>query len=44
MNMSVKFPENSKSKHLSAEQIAELGQKIDAIRREIMDSIGEQDA
>ena len=44
MNMSVKFPENSKSKHLSAEQIAELGQKIDAIRRDIMDSIGEQDA
>ncbi|NNG82945.1 acyl-CoA desaturase [Acinetobacter sp. ANC 5378] len=44
MNMSVKFPEDSKSKHLSAEQIAELGQKIDAIRREIMDSIGEQDA
>ncbi|WP_171529720.1 acyl-CoA desaturase [Acinetobacter sp. ANC 5378] len=42
--MSVKFPEDSKSKHLSAEQIAELGQKIDAIRREIMDSIGEQDA
>ena len=44
MNMSVKFPENSKSKHLSAEQIAELGQKIDAIRRDILDSVGEKDA
>ena len=44
MNMSVKFPENSKSKYLTAEQIAEFGEKVDAIRREIMDSIGEKDA
>ncbi|WP_171522026.1 acyl-CoA desaturase [Acinetobacter sp. SA01] len=42
--MSVKFPENSKSKYLTAEQIAEFGEKVDAIRREIMDSIGEKDA
>jgi hypothetical protein len=44
MNMSVKFTEKSKSKHLSAEQMAAFGQQVDAIRREIMDSIGEQDA
>lgn len=44
MNMSVKFPENSKSKYLTAEQIAEFGEKVDAIRREIMDNIGEKDA
>ena len=44
MNMSVKFTETSKSKHLSAEQMAVFGQQVDAIRREIMDSIGEQDA
>ncbi len=44
MNMSVKFQENSKSKYLTAEQIAEFGEKVDAIRREIMDSIGEKDA
>ena len=44
MNMSVKFTETSKSKHLSAEQMAAFGQQVDAIRREIMDSIGEQDA
>ena len=42
--MSVKFQENSKSKYLTAEQIAEFGEKVDAIRREIMDSIGEKDA
>ena len=44
MNMSVKFQENSKSKYLSPEQIAEFGEKVDAIRREVMDNIGEKDA
>lgn len=44
MNMSVEFVEHSKSKHLSAEQVAEFGQQLERIRREIMDSIGEQDA
>ena len=44
MNMSVEFVEHSKSKHLSAEQVAEFGQQVERIRREIMDSIGEQDA
>lgn len=44
MNMSVEFVEHSKSKHLSAEQVAEFGQQVERIRGEIMDSIGEQDA
>lgn len=44
MNMSVKFSEASKSKHLNAAQIEQFGQQVDAIRREIMESIGEQDA
>ena len=44
MNMSVEFVEHSKSRHLSAEQVAEFGQQVERIRREIMDSIGEQDA
>jgi len=43
MNMSVNFP-NSKSKHLSPEQTAEFGRRVDEIRREVMDSLGEQDA
>ena len=44
MNMSVEFVEHSKSKQLSAEQVVEFGQQVERIRREIMDSIGEQDA
>lgn len=43
MNMSVNFP-NSKSKHLNPEQTAEFGRRVDEIRREMMDSLGEQDA
>jgi len=43
MNMSVNFP-NSKSKHLSPEQTAEFGRRVDEIRREVMESLGEQDA
>ncbi|MDV8157289.1 acyl-CoA desaturase [Acinetobacter bereziniae] len=41
--MSVNFP-NSKSKHLNPEQTAEFGRRVDEIRREVMDSLGEQDA
>lgn len=44
MNMSIKFSEQSKSRHLNAVQIEQFGQQIEAIRREIMQSIGEQDA
>lgn len=43
MNMSVSFP-SSKSKHLNAEQTAEFGRRVDEIRREVMESLGEQDA
>ena len=43
MNMSVNFP-SSKSKHLSGEQAEEFGRRVDQIRREVMDSLGEQDA
>nr|WP_171497513.1 acyl-CoA desaturase [Acinetobacter bereziniae] len=41
--MSVNFP-SSKSKHLNPEQTAEFGRRVDEIRREVMDSLGEQDA
>ena len=43
MNMSVNFPSN-KSKHLSPEQTEEFGRRVDQIRREVMDRLGEQDA
>ena len=43
MNMSVSFT-NSKSKHLNPEQIAEFGRRVEEIRREVMENIGEQDA
>ncbi|WP_151751690.1 fatty acid desaturase family protein [Acinetobacter bereziniae] len=43
MNMSVNFP-NSKSKHLNPEQTAKFGRRVDEIRREVMESLGEQDA
>ncbi|WP_419716479.1 fatty acid desaturase family protein [Acinetobacter bereziniae] len=43
MNMSVNFP-NSKSKHLNPEQTAEFGRRVDEIRREVVESLGEQDA
>ena len=44
MNMSVKLNAQSKSQYLNPEQIAELGKKIDVIRREVMENIGEKDA
>lgn len=43
MNMSVNFS-NSKSKHLNPEQTAEFGRRVDEIRREVMENLGEQDA
>ena len=42
--MSVKLNANNKSQYLNPEQIAELGEKIDVIRREVMENIGEKDA
>lgn len=42
--MSVKLNAQSKSQYLNPEQIAELGKKIDVIRREVMENIGEKDA
>ena len=44
MNQSVYFNNNSKSHYLSAEKIAELGEKIEAIRTEIMNDLNEKDA
>lgn len=43
MNMSVTFLK-SKSKHLSPEQVAEFGRRVDEIRQTIMADIGEKDA
>ncbi|WP_374666604.1 fatty acid desaturase [Acinetobacter sp.] len=44
MNKPVNFNVNSKSQYLSPAQIEEFGAKVEAIRREIMDSLSEQDA
>ena len=44
MNISVTFPENSKTKHLSPEQIEAFGRRVEEIRRNIMSDIGEKDA
>ena len=44
MNMSVKFSEKNPSPHLSAEQTAEFGRRVEDIRRDVMQSLGEQDA
>lgn len=44
MNNAVKFPINSKSRYLSPTQIEEFGAKIDAIRLEVMNDLGEKDA
>ncbi|MCH2006722.1 acyl-CoA desaturase [Acinetobacter ursingii] len=42
--MSVKFPLNSKSNYLTPEQVEEFGHRVEEIRREVMDNLGEQDA
>ena len=44
MNMSVKFPLNSKSNYLTPEQVEEFGRRVEEIRREVMENIGEADA
>ena len=44
MNISVTFPENSKTKHLSPEQIEAFGRRVEEIRQNIMSDIGEKDA
>lgn len=44
MNMSVKFPLNSKSNYLTPEQVEEFGRRVEEIRREVMDNLGEADA
>ncbi|RKG33708.1 fatty acid desaturase family protein [Acinetobacter tianfuensis] len=44
MNKPANFSQNSKSRYLSSEQVEEMGAKIEALRREIMDSLNEKDA
>ena len=44
MNLPVYFNESSKSKYLSPTQIEEFGSKVEAIRREVMESLNEKDA
>ena len=44
MNNAVKFPVNSKSRYLSPSQVEEFGAKIEAIRLEVMNDLGEKDA
>ncbi|MGY5392583.1 fatty acid desaturase family protein [Acinetobacter sp. NigerLNRRAM0016] len=44
MNKPVNFQSNSKSRYLSDEEIQSFGAKVEAIRHETMQSLGEQDA
>ena len=44
MNMSMVFPSNSKSRHLSPEQLLEFGQRVEKIRRSVMKHLGAADA
>ena len=44
MNKPINFSEKSKSQYLSTAQVEAFGAKVEAIRREIMDSLGEHDA
>ena len=44
MNMQIDFKKHSKSQFLSPEQVEEFGAKVDAIRREVMEDLGEKDA
>ncbi|KGT46411.1 acyl-CoA desaturase [Acinetobacter sp. HR7] len=44
MNMQIDLKRHSKSQYLTPEQIEEFGAKVDAIRREVMDNLGEKDA
>ena len=44
MNKPVNFQSSSKSRYLSDEEIQSFGAKVEAIRRETMQSLGEQDA
>lgn len=44
MNKPVNFQSSSKSRYLSDEEIQSFGVKVEAIRRETMQSLGEQDA
>ena len=44
MNLPVYFSESSKSKYLSPAQVEEFGAKVEAIRREVMESLNEKDA
>lgn len=44
MNMSIKFSEKNTSQQLSVEQTAEFGRRVEQIRRDVMQNLGEQDA
>lgn len=44
MNMALKVSMVSKSAHLTPEQIEEFGRRVEQIRQDVMQSLGEQDA
>ena len=44
MNMALEFKTASKSAHLTPEQVAEFGRRVEAIRLEVMQNLGEQDS
>lgn len=44
MNMALKVSMASKSAHLTPEQIEEFGRRVEQIRQDVMQSLGEQDA
>lgn len=44
MNMALEFSTVSKSAHLTPEQIEKFGRRVEQIRQDVMQSLGEQDA
>lgn len=44
MNMALEFSTVSKSAHLTLEQTEEFGRRVEQIRQDVMQSLGEQDA
>ena len=44
MNMALEFSTVSKSAHLTPEQTEEFGRRVEQIRQDVMQSLGEQDA
>ena len=44
MNMPLEISKLSKSKHLTAEQTEEFGRRVEEIRQQVMQNLGQKDA